>query len=59
MTTFRVQVLVSERWMTIEGAELLLQHEAHALRAREAAKVGAHRVQMVPNVTRKPESTAP
>lgn len=47
--TFRVQVNVSDRWMTIEGAQALSQHEAHVLRAAEAAKVGAHRVRMVPN----------
>ena len=49
MTTFRVQVRVSDRWMTIEGAERLPQHEAHAMRAQEAARVGEHRVQMAPN----------
>lgn len=49
LVTFRVQVRVSDRWMTIEGAEQLPQHEAHAMRAREAATVGEHRVQMVPN----------
>lgn len=49
LATFRVQVQVSDRWLTIEGAERLPQHEAHAMRAAEAAKVGEHRVQMVPN----------
>lgn len=53
MTTFRVQVNVSDRWMTIEGAERLPQHEAHAMRAAEAAKVGEHRVQMMPNSVKR------
>jgi hypothetical protein len=42
--------------MTVEGAERLPQHEAHAMRAGEAAKVGEHRVQMVPNSKGDPVS---
>ncbi len=45
---FRVEVRISDRWMVIEGATALAQPVAHVLCARESARVGSHRVRMIP-----------
>jgi len=46
--SFTVEVWVSERWMPLEDAQRLPQHEAHVRCAGEAAIVGEHRVRYVP-----------
>jgi hypothetical protein len=45
---FRVQVLVSDCWMLLDGADRLSRDEAHVRCAREASMAGEHRVRMVP-----------
>lgn len=47
-TYFRVQLWCSDQWMTLEGAEALERHEAHAVYHQECQIAGAERVRMQP-----------
>lgn len=50
---FCVQVWVCDQWMTLEGAEGLERHEAHALYHQEVLIAGHERARMQPAVSRE------